>query len=78
MRRLNATSEQVRALEASNKHQEEHQVKVESKDIRGSAVQISGVPLTAESKSQPTRDVTQDSLHFLTLSQVPNYLFHPK
>ena len=36
MRRLKATSEQARVLEALNEHQE----KVESKDIRGS----SGVP----------------------------------
>ena len=52
MRRLKATSEQARALEASNEHQE----KVKSKDIRGSAVQSSGVPSmgygsTAESKA---------------------------
>ena len=52
MRRLKATSEQAMTIEASNKHQE----KVESKDIRGSAVRSSGVPLsgvppTAESKA---------------------------
>ena len=52
MRRLKATSEQARALEALNEHQE----KVESKDMRGSAVRTSGVPSTgygstAESKA---------------------------
>jgi len=40
MRRLKATSKQARVLEASDEHQE----KVELKDIRGSAVRSSGVP----------------------------------